>query len=561
MHTFPTLFAQLARQKKVSFLKKTQDVQHYQSLFLTRLLTAHQNTQFGQEHQLSQIKSIDDYRSRVPVRSYQDHEPYILRMSEGEKNILVSDNPIYFNITSGSTGKVKLIPVTRASRRYIQRASSTATGFLADASLGSKLPFGKILFPASVNAHGQTKSGQNFAPVSTSDLKLSNPISRLLLCSPYAAHQISDLKSRQYICLLFALSDPNLRIMAETFPVTMLKLCQFLEDHAESLIQDLAMGTLAPWLKLDAEQKRFFHKKLPKQLPRARILEQIMKKRGLLTPEHVWPQLSFLITAKGGTSDFYFRKFPKYFGNTPIFGGIYSSAEATYGVHQGFNTDGVLLALESGFYEFIPKSQWDEAQPETVLPWQVKVGEFYRILVTNYSGFYRYDVGDIVEIVGFHHHTPIFIFRHRYKGFITSVGEKTTEYHVTQVINALQEKHELVLENFCVTLTEEIPPRYVVNIELPCQGNLPNPEQFIQDFDHLLGEVHHFYQIKRQDQVQPPDLRVLASGSFQQWQQDLVHQGIAESQIKIPKISNDRTLFSQSHLVAEYSMSTHANSL
>lgn len=543
---------QFLRRGKRSFLRKAQSPQRYQEKFLFSLIRHHAETEFGQAHGFSEIQSIDAYRQQVPIRTYQDLEPWMVRMADGEENILIKDRPIYFNITSGSTGNRKLIPVTPSSRQCVKRASAAATGFLADAAIRRDRPLGSLLFPASMNSVGKTKSGIEFAPVSTSDLKLSNVVSRQVMSSPIEAHQIADLKSRHYVCLLFALSDENLRVLAETFPVTTLRLCQFMEKHSESLIHDLKTGSLTHWLQLTPEQRITLEAKLKPSMSRVEALTQILQEQGRLTPEYVWPHLSFLITARGGTSDFYFEKFPEYFGSTPIFGGVYSSAEATYGIHRDFNTDGVLLALESGFFEFIPEEQWDVEQPSTLLPWQVEVGKRYRIVVTNYNGFYRYDVGDVVEIEGFYQQTPIFIFRHRYKGFITSVGEKTTEYHVTKVISALQRKHSVMLENFCITLTDEIPPGYVVNIEIAEGQTLEDPRTFLEDYDEILQDVHKLYAMKRQDQVKPPILKIYQSGSFEQLHQALIKRGASETQIKLPKISNDRHLLSESTVVAEY---------
>ena len=523
------------RRGKRSFLRKAQFPQQYQEKFLFSLIKHHAETEFGQYHGFSGIQSIEAYQRQVPIRTYQDLEPWMVRMADGEENILVKDRPIYFNITSGSTGNRKLIPVTPSSRQCVKRASAAATGFLADAALRRDRPLGSLLFPASMNSVGKTKSGIEFAPVSTSDLKLSNVVSRQVMSSPIEAHQVADLKSRHYICLLFALADGNLRVLAETFPVTTLRLCQFMEKHSVSLIHDLKTGSLTDWLKLTPDQREILEAKIKPDPQRIEVLANVLHQYGRLTPQHVWPHLSFIITARGGTSDFYFEKFPEYFGDTPVFGGVYSSAEATYGIHRDFNTDGVLLALESAFFEFIPEDQWDVEQPLTILPWQVDVGKRYRIVVTNYNGFYRYDVGDVVEIEGFYQQTPIFIFRHRYKGFITSVGEKTTEYHVTQVMRELQRKHAVALENFCITLTDEIPPSYIVNIELSAGQTLEDPRAFIEDYDEILKQYHMLYKLKRKDQVKPPILRILNPNSFEQLQQSLILKGASEAQIKLPQ--------------------------
>jgi hypothetical protein len=532
--------ARIARRQKPKFLAQTTQVTQRQTEFLQTLLQAHQSTEFGQRYQFATLATVTDFRDRVPIHRYTDLDPYFQRMANGESNILTAEPPIYFNITSGSTGYRKLIPVTRQSRRQVAKTTQASMGFVADAALRQGLPFGPLLFPASVNAVGKTSSGVDYAPVSNSDMRLTNPIYRVIFSSPPAAHQIADLASRHYVCLLFALRDRNLRIFAETFPVLVLRLCGYLERYASDLIADLQQGTLADWLTIDPEVRSHLERLNSPRPKRADELAKILAREGHLRPKDVWPKLSFIITARGGTSDFYFERFPDYFGSVPVFGGTYASAEATYGIHRDFNTDGVLLALEAGFFEFIPEDQWEVDQPKTLLPTELTVGDRYRIVVTNYNGFYRYDVGDVVEVEGFHNQTPLLIFRHRYGGFITCVGEKTTEDHITQTINALQRTHDLRLENVCVTLTDEIPPRYVVNIELAAGQTLAAPEKFLWAFDEELKAVHVMYELKRRDQVAPPILRVLAPGSFDQLRQRLVQGGTVENQIKLPKISNDR---------------------
>ena len=123
---------------------------------------------------------------------------------------------------------------------------------------------------------------------------------------------------------------------------------------------------------------------------------------------------------------------------------------------------------------------------------------------------------------------------------------------MTQVMRVLQRKHRITLENFCLTLTDEIPPCYVVNIE-PLDGQvIENPRALIEDYDKTLAEYHNVYGLKRKDQVKPPILRILKSGSFEQLRQSLILSGASEAQIKLPKISNDRQLFPESAVIAEY---------
>jgi hypothetical protein len=362
-----------------------------------------------------------------------------------------------------------------------------------------------------------------------------------LFAHPYETLQPGDSLARHYVCLLFALANPAMRGMGANFPMLVLRICNYLERYAEDLLQDLETGTIASWLKLEAEIRARLERQLSANPYRAKQLREILNSEGRLTPKLAWSNLSFVATARGGTSDFYFERFPAYFEDTPGFGAVYSSAEGTFSIYPNLNNDGSILAIETGFFEFIPQDQWEVEHPKTLLVTEVKVGERYRLLMTNYSGFYRYDIGDVVEVLGFYEQTPLIVFRYRRGGLLSSTTEKTTEFHVTQVMQALQQEFNLILEDFCITLSEhDIPAHYLVNIELAAGKTLSHPQAFLTNFDRKLKEIHTSYEVKRRDQVPPPRLRILAPGSFAILRQRQLKKGIPDSQLKFPHTSEDR---------------------
>jgi hypothetical protein len=267
--------------------------------------------------------------------------------------------------------------------------------------------------------------------------------------------------------------------------------------------------------------------------------------QGRLTPKVAFPNLSFVACGRGGTSDFYFQRFPNYFGDTPIFGAVFSSAEGMFSVYPDVNTDSSVLAIDSGFFEFIPEDQWNEEHPKTLLASEVKVGDRYRILTTNEGGFYRYDIGDVIEVVGFYETAPLIVFRHRQGGQISSTTEKTTETHATQVMKALQQEFNILLEDFCITLSEnDFPARYLINIELARGYSLDNARSFLMSCDRKLQEANTHYEISRRDAIPSPRLRILCRGSFALLRQRQVERGIPDSQLKFPHISEDRQFLS-----------------
>ncbi|NES81625.1 MAG: GH3 auxin-responsive promoter family protein [Moorea sp. SIO2B7] len=554
------LLTAIARRAQENFVRKTRKIDAVQEQLLFKLLRTHQDTELGHKFGLAQIKTIEQFRSQVPILPYSSYEPYTERISKGEKNVLNRDPVVYISLTSGSTGKQKMVPVTRRFQNSLGMPNLASIGFALEAmeaysnkvNSSRKLQFGKFLVTNSARLQGVTSGDIDYGPVTVGSIRRGKFLYSQLLANPYETLMIGDSLSRHYVCLLFALRNPLMRGMITNFPMLVLRTCGYLEKYAQELIEDLRSGTIASWLKIDPEIRSKLEKKWSADPKRAAQLQSILNSEGRLTPKLAWQDLSFIVTALGGTSNFYLERFSDYFGDTPVFGGVYGTAEGTFGVCYDLNNEGGILSIESGFYEFIPEDQWEVETPKTVLPTEVKVGSRYRILVTSYSGFYRYDIGDVVEVLGFYEQTPIIVFRHRRGGLLSSTTEKTTEFHVTQVMQALSQEFNLALEDFCITLSEnEFPAHYLVNIELAAEENLSNPQAFLARFEYWLKEFNNPYGTVRLDQVPPPRLRILAPGSFARVRQRQIEKGMSDSQLKFPHISEDRNFLKGFEVIEE----------
>jgi len=538
-----SLLTLLATRAKRRLIHSSKHVMATQEQFLQVLIRHHQATELGQTFRLDTIKTIDQFRDRIPIWSYSQYEPYMTRIAAGEPNVLNPERVRYINLTSGSTGKKKQVPVTPRFQSSLQRTELAGLGFAIEALRQRGQGFGKLMMANAATLQGVTDGGVEYGPVSAGRLRRGKLIFEQLFAIPYDALQIPDIAARHYVCLLFALRDAQLAGMTANFPMLMLQICNYLKQYADDLIHDLERGEIAPWLKLEPTLRHRLEQRLAPAPKRAAQLRAVLQSEGRLTPVLAWPHLRLVATARGGTSDFYFEGFPDYFGDTPAFGGVYGTAEGNFGVCPDFNYDGHILAIESGFYEFIAVDQWDVEQPKTLLPTEVKAGEYYRILMTSYSGLYRYDIGDVVEVLGFYHQTPLIVFRHRRGGLLSATTEKTTEFHAIQVIQALQQEFKVTLEDFCITLSNhEFPARYLVNIELTAGESLTDLAAFLSRFDYWMGEVNNPYRTVRSGDVPSPQLRVLAPGSFEQVRQRHISRGIPDSQLKIPHISEDRQL-------------------
>ena len=58
------------------------------------------------------MTSLDHFKTRVPLQSWDDVMPWVNRMLQGEERVLVSEPVSFFATTSGTTGRRKLIPIT-----------------------------------------------------------------------------------------------------------------------------------------------------------------------------------------------------------------------------------------------------------------------------------------------------------------------------------------------------------------------------------------------------------------------------------------------------------------
>src|SRR5437870_3386844 len=83
---------------------------------LQHLITSAQYTEFGRKYNFEKLFSIKEYKKHVPIHSYDDIKPYILRMTEGEENILWNTPVNWFAKSSGTTSdKSKFIPISEES--------------------------------------------------------------------------------------------------------------------------------------------------------------------------------------------------------------------------------------------------------------------------------------------------------------------------------------------------------------------------------------------------------------------------------------------------------------
>ncbi|MBI2832050.1 MAG: GH3 auxin-responsive promoter family protein [Chloroflexi bacterium] len=121
-----------------------------------------------------------------------------------------------------------------------------------------------------------------------------------------------------------------------------------------------------------------------------------------MLPKDMWSVKG--IISSGLDSSVYKEKIKRHWGRYPL--DIYASTESSLIATQTWDYDGMTFIPNLNFLEFIPekehfKWQLDHSyQPETILLDEVKAGETYEIVITNFHGgaLVRYRIGDMVRI-------------------------------------------------------------------------------------------------------------------------------------------------------------------
>jgi len=121
-----------------------------QGKVLSTLLKGYAKTEYGEMHGAAHVEGIDDYRRAFPVVTYENYKPLIQRVMAGETKLLLSEEPIGWAITRGTTkGESKFIPMTptdlqmrvSAGRAMLHYAvSSNSHDLLEGANLNLNFP-------------------------------------------------------------------------------------------------------------------------------------------------------------------------------------------------------------------------------------------------------------------------------------------------------------------------------------------------------------------------------------------------------------------------------------
>jgi hypothetical protein len=489
------------------FVSSTRDVRATQERVLSEVMEYARDTVIGREHGFGGVRNHADLVRRVPVRSYEDHRPYVERHMKGERDVLFPGRPMMYNRSSGTTAKAKHIPVTE----YNFEKTIKDRGKLWLYGLMKSFPGvyrGKDLTLVSPAVEGHTEDGTPYGSLSGLIYHNIPEFVKLVHTIPYSAMTIGDYDAKVYTLLRFALAA-DVSVILTGNPSTVLNLAVRADRDKEDLIRDIRDGTLSRTAALEPAVRREVEELLEPDPRRAAELERVAA-GDRFRPVDYWPSLRLVHTWKNGNCRLVVPRLAEWFADTPIldFGYIASEITATDLVDP--RTDGSILQVRSGFYEFTRYEDGEEDDGEFLMAHQLERGGRYFVYVTTFSGLYRYEMNDIVEVVDFFNEAPVIRFLFKGKGITSIVGEKLSEDQFIAAVGRAARRAGTD-HGFFVGFADMEACRYDLYIELPHDTSQEREDAFAEDLDRALMDVNVEYEAKRKSDRLGP-VRVVHMG-------------------------------------------------
>lgn len=492
------------------FMAATRRAATVQEAVLAAHVRRNAESEFGRDHHFDRIGSVADFRTRLPILRYQDFAPYIDRVRNGRIDALFGGRQRVrmFALTSGTTDQPKYIPVTD---EFLQTYRRGWNAFGIKALLDHPAAFLRgIVQVTSRMDESRTPAGIPCGAITGLMAATQKRLVRKYYTTPPCVAQIDDPAAKYYtIMRLSVVRDVAFLITAN--PATQLKLARTADEHREQLIRDVHDGTLWSELPVPPAVRAELSPRLRADRDRARQLESLAARHGALLPKHYW-NLAFIANWTGGTMGLYLQHFPAYFGDVPVRDIGLLASEGRISVPVEDHTPAGILDAESHFFEFVPKDRMDEANPPTRLCHELEIGQEYFVLLTTASGLYRYDIGDLVRVVGYEGQAPLIEFLSKGAHTCSLAGEKLTERHVVEAMNRAAASMGLPLCAFVLAPRWGDLPYYTLHLE--AQGcTVERLSTLGRRLDEELGAVNIEYASRRRSlRLGPVRINVLPDG-------------------------------------------------
>lgn len=515
-----------------------------QKRVLKKIIRRNKNCELGKKLNLKDVHSIEDYQRVVPLSTYADYEPYVDRMiNNKEDRLMFSGRNIRYCSSSGSVGKPKILPKGINDLWKMQCIGFSVSVAVAAHWLKKEK---NIRMPSSVGPLVLILSGHKLADGKQCNgagqipLTYLKSIMKFFCTSPYAllCPEHEELLDTSYLQLRFALENRKVSYLGSIVVTLLTTMFDYLEENWEMLCDDIEKGIINPNIKCTPELRKKFSKKFKPNPTRAAELRREFEK-GFDDPiaPRIWPKLVWAYGMMGSNLSVYIDKLRKSVGDLPLHNMGYAAAEGFFAAPVELNVSDSCLLPYCIFFEFLPVNE-DAEKAETnqrpLLINELEVGKEYEIIVSNFSGLYRYKMEDIVRVTKMYNNTPRVELLYRKNLSMNVANEKTTTQMVDFAASETAKEAEIGFAGYSFYADySTTPPRYCMLIEPEKEVTEEMRQKLIKILDEKLKDVNEkYYKYRRWGMLNAPEVLILENKTYWDYRENLRNNGVVLNQIK-----------------------------
>ncbi|XP_073291193.1 jasmonoyl--L-amino acid synthetase JAR4-like [Primulina huaijiensis] len=531
------------------FEAMTRDAGEVQTEALKKILEENGEAEYLQEWGLNGRTDPESFRACIPLVTHKDLESYIQRIADGQNSPILTGKPITtISLSSGTTqGKPKFVPFNDELMENTLQIFKTSFAFR---NREYPIAGGKALQFIFSSKQFMTKGGLAAGTATTnvyrnSKIKKTMREMQIPFCSPDEVIFGPDFHQSLYCHLLCGLIfRDKVQVISSTFAHCIIHAFRTLEQVWEELVSDIREGVLSTRITVPSVRLAVSKILKPDSESANTISHKIL---GLsnwngLVPE-LFPNAKYIYGIMTGSMEPYLMKLRHYAGNLPLLSADYGSSEGWIGVNVNPKLPPELATFavlpNIGFFEFIPlNDDFNSVEPNPVGLTEVKVGEEYEVLVTNFAGLYRYRLGDVVKVKGFHNSTPELQFVCRKNLLLTINIDKNTEKDLQLSVEAaaklLSAKNQEVVDFTSQVDISTDPAHYVIFWETSDDPNHEILQECCNCLDRSFVDAGYMSS-RKVNTIGALELRIVKRGTFHKILDHYVGLGSAVSQFKTPR--------------------------
>ena len=184
-----------------------------QEQVLLDILRYSENTEFGIANGFAQIKNPEEYRRKFPITEYKDYKEAVVRMENGEADILFPGKAESFVVTTGTTGAFKNIPESAEGAKVKEIVGRLRTAEIVRMAPRILMPGHNILAITNPSVCGRTRGGIPIGTASGQAAGRGPMAEKMTLPEILLTDTEMSSESLDYLTAAFAAADRDIALL------------------------------------------------------------------------------------------------------------------------------------------------------------------------------------------------------------------------------------------------------------------------------------------------------------------------------------------------------------